>query len=93
VDEPQNERWEHHVELITANAHYNMPFVQQFYPPQTPIPAFAIQAILPRLNGLGGQGWELVHMQPVRVGSNGDVDVESGGTHVYLCSFKRRIRS
>ena len=90
----QKERWEHHVELVTADSQYDLPYVQQFYP-QGRAPIYAIQSILPRLNYLGEQGWELVHMQPVRMGSNGDVMMESGGarewTNVYLCAFKRRI--
>jgi hypothetical protein len=92
----QNERWEHFVELITADSQYETPFVQQFYP-QGRVPVFAIQSILPRLNHLGEQGWELVHIQPVRTGNNGDIMIEAGGarewTNVYLCAFKRRVHS
>ncbi len=66
--------------------------MQQFYP-NDQTPKYAIQAVLPRLNTLGEQGWELVQMEPVRVGVNGDVMVSGGETrywtNVYLCVFKR----
>ncbi|HLI90244.1 MAG TPA: hypothetical protein VKV37_16275 [Ktedonobacteraceae bacterium] len=94
----QYEQWEHYIELIEANAEYAMSFVQQFYP-QGPVPIYAVQSILPRLNALGEQGWELVHIEPVRLGNNGDIllgNDQTQGTrqwaHHYLCSFKRRRR-
>ena len=49
--------------------------------------------MIPELNTLGEQGWELVHMQPLeRVGKTGDVRMGDGGnwTNVYFCVFKRR---
>jgi hypothetical protein len=89
----QYEQWEHYVEFVTADSQYDPPFVQQFYP-QGRAPVYAIQSILPRLNYLGEQGWQLVNIQPVRLGGNGDVMMESGGSrewnNAYLCAFKRR---
>jgi hypothetical protein len=56
---------------------------------QTPI--FAPESMVPDLNWWGEQGWELVHMQPVLVGHNGDVLISSEGryTNVYFCVLKR----
>jgi hypothetical protein len=85
--------WEHYIEFIEADPQTHMEFVQQFYPMGT-IPKYAMQAILPRLNHLGEQGWEMVQIQPVAVGKNGDILV--GGamsekwTRTYMCVFKRQ---
>jgi hypothetical protein len=40
-------------------------------------PKYAPQALMPELDALGNEGWELVHMQPVYVGSNADVLIHS----------------
>jgi hypothetical protein len=50
--------------------------------------------MIPQLDSLGEQGWELVHMQPAFVGSKADVLVaDSSGTRTwtsaYFCVFKR----
>lgn len=92
----QNVLWEHYVELIEADPQQNLEFVQQFYP-QSAAPRYAIQAILPRLNHLGEQGWEAVQVQPVFTGKNGDVIIDGSmsekWTRTYLCVFKRRRTS
>ena len=84
--------WEHYFELIEADPRRNMEFVQQFYS-EGSVPKYAMQAILPRLNHLGEQGWELVQIQPVDVGKNGDVLIDGAmsehWTRTYLCVFKR----
>src|SRR3954469_25944640 len=56
------------------------------------------QAIIPFLSDRGLEGWELVHMQPVIVGSRYDVMVHSVNsfghqewTNTYFCAFKRRL--
>lgn len=84
--------WEHYLELIDADAQQQAEIVQPFYPPGS-VPRYAIQAILPRLNHLGEQGWELVQVQPVMVGKNGDVLINGAmsekWTRTYLCVFRR----
>ncbi len=89
-------QWEHYVELIEADPQRALPFVQQFYSTGG-VPAYAIQAIIPRLNDLGQRGWELVQVQPVFVGQNGDIVAQGGEykywSHTYLCAFKRIKRS
>lgn len=89
-------QWEHYVELIAPDPQRVMPFVQQFYPPGG-VPKYAIQAIIPRLDELGRSGWELVQIQPVIVGQNGDIFVQGGESkywsNAYLCAFKRVKRS
>ena len=84
--------WEHYVELIEADAQKHPELVQSFYPPGS-VPQYALQSILPRLNHLGEQGWEIVQVQPVMVGRNGDVLINGAmsekWTRTYLCVFKR----
>ena len=56
------------------------------------LPAYAPQALIPELNGLGEKGWELVHIEPVHAGKNGDVLINAqdrNWTHTYFCVFKR----
>lgn len=64
------------------------------------MPAYSAEWMIPALNWYGMRGWELVNMQPVVVGENGDVaafrfsGVATGiWTHSYLCAFKRRLPS
>jgi len=53
------------------------------------------ETMVPELNELGAQGWELVHMQPVgAVGNNRDVGFVAGEitprwSNSYFCVFKR----
>lgn len=85
-------QWEYYVEYIPADSRQNTTFVQQFYP-QGNVPIYAVQSALPRLNQLGELGWELVQIQPVVVGNNGDILVCGSDsrhwTNIYLCAFKR----
>lgn len=58
------------------------------------LPRYSPLRLMPELNQLGEKGWELVHMQPVFVGSNEDVLLHEGGgmkrwTSRYFCVFKR----
>ena len=90
------QRWEHHIEYITTNT--SNPQVKDFlatYYPKSGFPRYGAQAALKRLDELGAQGWELVHMEPVELGDNGDIRI--GGqspywTNTYFCVFKRPIR-
>jgi hypothetical protein len=52
--------------------------------------------MVPELDSLGRDGWELVHMEPVIVGNNADVCIGSTEqtsvrpwTNTYFCVFKR----
>ena len=90
--------WEHHVEYIQAETHsqQHQATVAAYYPGQK-VPLYAVQAILKRINELGEQGWELVQLEPVEVGKNGDIRIGGGEssrwTSTYLCAFKRLKRS
>jgi hypothetical protein len=52
--------------------------------------------MIPELNSLGDQGWEMVHMEPIgAVGKKGDVGFIAGDamarwSNSYFCVFKRQ---
>jgi hypothetical protein len=90
-------QWEHHIEYISAEAYTSQ--MRDFLAPLylgKKVPLYAVQATLPRINERGAQGWELVNIEPVQLGKNGDVHLggEAGHwTYTYQCSFKRLKRS
>lgn len=53
------------------------------------------EAMIPDLNKLGAEGWELINMEPVaQVGGKEDILMAGEGrkwTSVYFCVFKRRM--
>ncbi|MFN8373124.1 MAG: hypothetical protein U0694_09655 [Anaerolineae bacterium] len=57
-------------------------------------PVFSPEAMIPELNALGADGWELVEMTPVAgVGKKGDVRFTGEvprWSNTYFCVFKRR---
>lgn len=60
------------------------------------LPRYSPLTMIPELNQLGAKGWELVHMEPVVLGSNHDVLLIEGGgmkrwARNYFCVFKRPI--
>jgi hypothetical protein len=89
-------RWEYHMEYIrTSTSDQQTKDYLSTYYPRRGFPKYAAQAALKRLDELGQQGWELVHMEPVDLGRNGDVRI--GGeqvywTNIYFCVFKRPVR-
>ena len=61
-------------------------------------PKFTPETMVPQLNRMGENGWELMHMEPIAaVGNNADVGFSRGGqapgyawSNVYFCVFKRK---
>lgn len=53
------------------------------------------EAMIPELNKLGAEGWELINMEPVAdVGGKEDVLFAGAGrkwSSIYFCVFKRRL--
>ncbi len=87
--------WEHLVVYLEADAQKHMAFLQEKWPGHH-FPMYAAQALMPQLDYYGQHGWELVSVQPVIVGENGDILIDdrregwSGSwTSTYLCVFKR----
>ncbi len=90
------ERWEYLTKFIQADVKSEgaQAFLKQYRPNWKNPPRFTPEAMMPELDDLGNQGWELVHMEPVaEVGRNGDVFF-AGDTGMwsstYFCVFKRR---
>lgn len=59
-------------------------------------PRYSVYTLMPQLNEFGARGWELVSLDPVQEGGNGDLricDASSGQwTYTYLAAFKRRTQ-
>ena len=92
------EQWEYMTEFIWAS--HESQDVKEFMKARWPNfkpDKYSPETMIRALNIRGEAGWELVSMQPVFVGSNGDVVLPSAGgstnyyTHIYFCAFKRRI--
>ena len=87
--------WEHLIVYLKANAQRQASFLQQKWPGQQ-FPKYAAQALMPELDSFGQRGWELVSIQPVEVGNNGDIAIHRQSNNwifTYLCVFKRPVRS
>lgn len=58
-------------------------------------PKYSPYKLIPQLNDYGRKGWELISLDPVQEGRNGDVRyADASGavwTYTYLAVFKRRI--
>lgn len=58
------------------------------------IPRYMVESLLPELNELGEEGWELIHMEPVpAVGRRGNVlflGTSRRWSNTYFCVFKRQ---
>ena len=87
--------WEYFTEIIGADGPEEVPTIDDV--PQGQHPKFSVYKLIPYLNYFGSKGWELVSLEPVQVGRNGDIrycGASSGQwTYTYFASFKRRIPS
>ncbi len=89
------DKWEYLPTFIEANANKKevKNFLREVIPGLRKPPRYMPEAMMPQLDELGEQGWELIHMQPVRaIGKKRDVLFESFGrrwSNVYFCVFKR----
>jgi hypothetical protein len=88
------EQWEYLPTFIEANAksQESKDFLKTQNPDVKKPPRYMVEAMMPQLNELGAQGWELVHMEPVAgVGKKGDVlFADHKWSNTYFCVFKRR---
>ncbi|MBZ0282002.1 MAG: hypothetical protein K8L97_14785 [Anaerolineae bacterium] len=89
-------KWEYLTKFVTADAKSQgaKEFLKQYRPNWKNPPPYTPEAMMPELDTLGDQGWELVHMEPVaRVGKKGDVFFQGAGSewsNTYFCVFKRQ---
>lgn len=86
--------WEYLTLFVQADAKREEAFLEQFRDWKEAIPRHTPESMIPQLNSLGEQGWELVHMQPVWVGEKRDLRITDNSgmgtwTSNYFCVFKR----
>jgi hypothetical protein len=89
------EQWEYLPTFLEANAKSKdkREYLKKRMPDVKKPPRYTPEAMMPELNRLGEEGWELIHMEPVSaVGRKGDVLFDNGRqwSNVYFCVFKRR---
>lgn len=86
----ETQKWHYLSTFLKADADSVMDYLEEHWDWKEGIPRNTPEAMMPRLDFLGEQGWELVHMQPVLVGRNADVLADvAGWTNTYFCVFKR----
>ena len=87
-----HEKWEYLTLYLQANAKDSSTrsFIQQRFNKKPK--AHSPESMIPELNQLGEEGWELVHMEPVaRVGGKEDLRFDTDHwSHTFFCVFKRR---
>ncbi len=83
------QRWEYYSTFLRAEAQSETEFLEQLRDWKEGIPQHTPEALIPRLNALGDEGWEMLQILPVSMGSKGDVINANVWTHVYFCAFKR----
>lgn len=88
------ERWEYLTKFIKADVKNEGAgaFLKSYRPNWKNPPPYTPETMMPELDDLGNQGWELVHMEPVaKVGKKGDVLLNTDAwSNTYFCVLKRR---
>jgi hypothetical protein len=89
-------QWEYFTTFLTAEVNTQKRELIDMFQDVNTAPKYDPRALIPELDSLGRDGWELVHMQPAIVGNNADVCVGSTEqtsvrpwTNTYFCVFKR----
>ena len=93
----KEKRWEYLTRFLYAIAGNRgaQEYFRQHRPGTEPS-KYAPETMIPELNSLGDQGWEMVHMEPIgAVGKKGDVGFIAGDamarwSNSYFCVFKRQ---
>ncbi len=72
-------RWEYRSIILSAQAHdpETRAYLQKIWPGWEP-PRHAPQALIPKLNDMGAEGWELVSMEPVYLDEDASVLIHGG---------------
>ncbi|MBZ0297342.1 MAG: DUF4177 domain-containing protein [Anaerolineae bacterium] len=88
-------QWEYLTTFVEANARpkEKREFLKRRFPGKNKHPRYTPESMMPELDQLGAEGWELIHMEPVaQVGGKGDILFKGSGSrwsHSYFCVFKR----
>ena len=87
------EQWEYHTVMLEARMG-RVASGERGVPPGNH-PRNSPYALIPELNKLGEQGWELVSAHPVKAGQNHDFMITANNSrewgYHYFCVFKRRM--
>ena len=88
----ERENWEYLTVILESNVDV-APVPMRDDIPLQEHPKYSHYTLIPQLNRYGDDGWELVTMEPVTVGKNGDVIPPVAGAYGrhYFCAFKRRL--
>ncbi len=85
--------WEYFTTTLVTNTELTPVPVTDDIPLGT-YPRYSVYTLIPQLNKFGSKGWELISLEPVQVGSKGDIricDSSSGQwTYTYFATMKRR---
>lgn len=92
------EQWEYLTFFAYADANLQRDALKQRFPADKSFPKYTPLALIPQLDELGAEGWELISLDPVVKGDNDDIcffkwsGAASSGTwsHTYLAVLKRR---
>ncbi len=87
-------QWEYQTVFLQAEARLEQDFLEGLRDWKDGIPQYPPEALIPRLNALGADGWELIHIQPVVTGGKADVLLMDNSNsrvwaYTYFCVFKR----
>lgn len=87
-------QWEYLTTFIQSDARLEEDYLLRLRDWKDGIPPYTPEALMPRLNALGEQGWELVYIRPVVPGGKADVLLmDNSNSRVwastYFCTFKR----
>jgi len=89
----EQQKWQYMTVFVKAEAEYVMDYLQEKWDWKSGVPRNTPESMIPRLDALGEDGWELIHMQPVIAGKNADVLLHDPSnlrwTGTYFCVFKR----
>jgi hypothetical protein len=74
-------KWEYRTVILSANANETetKAYLRSIWSGWEP-PRHAPQALIPKLNEYGANGWELVHIQPVFLDEDANIFIHGGPT-------------
>jgi hypothetical protein len=91
----ERQKWQYLTIFLEADAQREEDYLRERWEWKAGIPKYTPESLIPRLDALGDDGWELVHIEPVHKGNNADVLVQDAGSgqrtwsNAYFCLFKR----
>lgn len=92
------EKWEYLTHYLWANidAQGVKEYIKKTWP-DFEQKKYMPESLIPFLNSLGEQGWELIHIEPIQgIGNNYDIETKFAAagnrsfSNMFFCVFKRR---